>query len=364
MNTELRIRQIVNKLKRSSKLPVAPMALVRGPAIEASTGDPDQPFWIASIDKVFIGTLIAQLFDDGCFSPETPIGTLLPQAELAPLPAAAGIETGRDVTVLHLLSHTSGLPDVMLPPRGHETECSIAAIQQNPERVWTIPDFLGQAEHLPPFARPGERFLYSDTGYLLLIRIIEEARGTAFGEQLRSRIFEPSGMRDSSMWVNAGSAKLDELVPKLAPFWLTRSNRDDRRAFAPNLAWWNGMGGPSTANDLVRFQDALHAGGLCDPHWIRFMGTPRNRFRPGIHYGAGMVALRFGGFSPFMRGYPRPVGGLGYTATHMYYYPDQRTHIVLNFHGHRRMQSSFQTHIRLAGLVKRLETPVGARSGR
>lgn len=83
------------------------------------------------------------------------------------------------------------------------------------------------------------------------------------------------------------------------------------------------------------------------------MGTPRSRFRPGIHYGAGMVALRFAGFFPLMRGYPEPVGGLGYTSTHMFYYPAQRTHVILNYHAHRRMNTSFQMHIRLAGLIKR-----------
>src|SRR5699024_7769483 len=114
-----------------------------------------------------------------------------------------------------------------------------------------------------------------------------------------------------------------------------------------------GLGGPSTANDLVLFQRALHSGQLCDVAWVEFFATPRNRFRPGIHYGAGMNALRFSGFFPLLRNYPHPVGGLGYTATHMYYYSEQQTHVVLNYHAHRRMQASFQMHIRLAGLIKR-----------
>lgn len=65
-----------------------------------------------------------------------------------------------------------------------------------------------------------------------------------------------------------------------------------------------------------------------------------------------MGALRFAGFFPLLRGYPQPVGGLGYTATHMFYYPEQDTHVVLDYHAHRRMQASFQMHIRLAGFIK------------
>lgn len=355
MNADSAIRKTVATLQRTTSrdFPVPPTALVTGPRLEFSVGDLDQPFYVASIDKVFIATLVAQLFDDGHCLPDTPIGRLLPAADLDHLPAAPGVDNGRDVTVQHLLSHTSGLPDVLLPPRGHSTSCSIRNLQANPGRVWTIPEFLQQAGQLPPFARPGERFRYGDTAYFLLIRIVEEARGGGFGEQLRDRIFAQAGMTDTAEWVDADTERLDRLVPELAPFWLGGPGSDDRRAFAPNLTWWNGLGGPSTPNDLVRFQGALHAGRLCAPEWVRFFGTPRSRFRPGIHYGTGMVALRFGGFVPLMRGYPVPTGGLGYTATHLFYYPEQQTHVVLNYHAHRRMQASFQMHIRIAGLIHR-----------
>ncbi|HIY65918.1 MAG TPA: beta-lactamase family protein [Candidatus Agrococcus pullicola] len=355
MNVNTAIRKTVERLERTSsrRYPVPPTALISGPKLNFSAGDLDQPFWIASIDKVFIAALLGQLFDEGYCTPDTPIGRLLPAEELAPLPAKEGVDNAKDVTVQHLLSHTSGLPDVVLPPRGYSTTCSIKELQKHPERVWTIPDFLQQADHLPPFAKPGERFLYSDTAYLLLIRIIEEARDTGYAEQLASRIFEPSGMADSIEWVNADDYNLARLVPKLAPFWLGGSKEDDKVPFAPNLTWWNGMGGASTANDLLRFQRELHRGNLCDIKWVRYFGTPRSRFRPGIHYGTGMVSIRFGGFFPLMRGYPQPTGGLGYTSTHMFYYPQQDTHVILNYHAHRRMNTSFQMHIRIAGLINR-----------
>lgn len=355
MDVERALQKAAQRMRRtaSRRFPDPPIALVTGPRIELSVGDPDQPFFTASIDKVFISTLVAQLFDDGQCGPDTPIGRLLPAGDLAPLPAAPGVDNARDVTVQHLLSHTSGLPDVMLPPRGHHTDCSIENLAANPRRVWTIAEFLEQAEDLPPVARPGERFLYSDTAYFLLIRIVEEARGGSFAEQLRARIFEPAGMAHSAEWVDADEGELDRLAPKLAPFWLDGAGSDTGRSFAPNLTWTNGIGGPSTANDLVRFQRELHRGALCDPEWVRLAGTPRNRLRPGIHYGAGMVALRFGEFFPLLRGYPVPTGGLGHTATHMFHYPQQQTHVVLNYHAHRRMQASFQMHVRLAGLINR-----------
>jgi len=119
MSADTAVRKTVEKLQQSHtrRFPVSPIALVTGPRLEISSSDPDQPFYVASIDKVFIATLIAQLFDEARFGPDTPIGHLLPAADIEPLPAAPGIDNARDVTVEHLLSHTSGLPDLRQPAR-------------------------------------------------------------------------------------------------------------------------------------------------------------------------------------------------------------------------------------------------------
>ena len=346
--------QAVDRLRRirGRATGEAPIALVDGPDIHLSTGDPDQPFWIASVDKVFIATLIAQLFDDGSVTPETPIGQLLPTSTTTHLPAVPGVDNQRDITVARLLAHTSGLYDICEPPRGVFTTCSIEQIHRHPDRLWTVESLLEQSAELPPFAAPGTRFQYSDTGYLLLIRILEEARGSGFGAELKKRILDPCGMDDTAAWVDADGQDLRLLVDRLAPFQLGSGIRDNRAAFAPNLTWSRGMGGPSTANDLVRFQRHLHAGRLCGRQWLTTMGEPQHRRHRGIYSGAGMTALRFGGFFPTLRHYPDAVGGLGYTAVHAFYYPDHHTHVILNFHEHRQMTTSFRHHIRIAALIK------------
>ncbi|WP_051266957.1 serine hydrolase domain-containing protein [Gulosibacter molinativorax] len=361
MDAHTATRRIAKSIEAttSKRFPVVPVALVSGPSVDLVTGDPDQPFFIASIDKVMIAVLIAQLLDEDSFALDAPIGGLVLAADLQPLPAAKRIDNARDVTVRHLLSHTSGLPDVVLPPDGYDRPSSIENLVAHPAHVWTLAEFLQQAEGLPSIGRPGEKFLYSDTAYFLLIRIIEEARGKPFGEVLRERILEPAHMRDTADWLVPDDATLKRLLPNLAPFWLSASRRaitpgqDDSRALVPNIILANGVGVVSTANDLVRFQRELHGGRLCDTKWLQLFAEGKSQLRRGIYYGNGMVSLRFGEFWPLMRGYPTPSGGLGYTATHMFYYPKQRTHVILNYHAHQRMQASFQMHIRLAGLINR-----------
>ncbi|MDO5671785.1 MAG: serine hydrolase domain-containing protein [Actinomycetaceae bacterium] len=355
MTLDSRINAQIKRLQRSKNrtYPTAPTALVSGPKFEFSVGDPDQPFWIASIDKVFIATLIMQLFDEGQYDPDTPIGELLPADDLALIPQAPGTHVARDLTVQHLLSHTSGLPDVIFPPRGYQTKCSLNLMQSAPKHPWKISELLREVEHLPALSKPGERFAYGDTNYLLLMRILEEARGQDFGRQLRARIFEPCEMTESARWVHAQPDTLDELANKLAEIWLFKPGRDDRYDLSKNLTWESGFGGVSTATELVRFQHELHEGKLCDRRWVAYMSRPRHRLRPGIHYGTGLATLRFSGFSPLLRAYPEPMGGIGYTATHMFYYPQQRSHLILNFHSPKRMHTSFIAHIRLAQLIKK-----------
>lgn len=65
-----------------------------------------------------------------------------------------------------------------------------------------------------------------------------------------------------------------------------------------------------------------------------------------------MVTLRWPGFSPLLRGLPEPIGGLGFTAMQMFYYPRHRTHVVLNFGSPTQMPSSVRAHIRLARLIR------------
>lgn len=336
----------------SRRFPIPPTARVSGPRLELAVGDQDQPYWVASIDKVFIATLLGQLFEEGACAPDSPLGALLPTSDYGFLPSAPGIDNARDVTVAHLLSHTSGLADVCLPPKGYASACSIDQFEKHPERVWTIPELLAEGEHLPPIGKPGERFTYSDTAYLLLIRIIEECAVRSFADQLRTRIFEPCEMTTAARWVNADAKQVEQLTPELAPFWLYTPGTEGWRDFAPNLTWSSGMGGPASVTDLLRFQRALHAGELCDPRWIELFSAPRNSLTGGVFYGTGMVFLRFEKFFPLLRGYPHPIGGLGYTATHMFYYPEQDTHVVLNFHSWKRMQASFTAHIRLARMIK------------
>ena len=141
-----------------------------------------------------------QLVEAGAFAVDTPVSALLPGDELDGLFDTQGTtDAAGDATVHHLLAHTAGVADYF---EGRVTsgrpmrELVIA----EPDRLWTPADLLDfTRSRQRPVGRPGERFAYSNTGYILLGRLLEHATGRAFHELLQERIFIPLGMQDSAL---------------------------------------------------------------------------------------------------------------------------------------------------------------------
>ncbi|OLE10182.1 MAG: hypothetical protein AUI36_41095, partial [Cyanobacteria bacterium 13_1_40CM_2_61_4] len=138
--------------------------------VPASVGDVYQ---IASTTKTFTGAAIMTLVEEGKLSLDDKVTKLLPE-----LRAAWG-----EVTVRHCLTHTSGLPDVFAD------ECSEAIAETRDEALKKLA--------LMPVRRPGEKWEYNTTGYVLLGMIIERLSGVSYEEFLARRFFRPLGMTSS-----------------------------------------------------------------------------------------------------------------------------------------------------------------------
>lgn len=353
--TDKELRRLRAWLERAARrrtgMP-APQVLVQAPGLEFAFGDLSKPFHAASAGKLMTATLIAMLIEEGRFDFDTPIGTLLPAADLAGLPAATGVDLPTEVTVAHLLAHTSGLPDFFEPPQGFETACSITTIGLNRDLLWGPSGLLDEVRRLPEVGRPGERFHYTDINYVLLGRIAEEATGERFAVLLRERVLKPSGMTRASTPYDAEEPPEDPSEIDVAPIWI--SGHELSGAHYLSHAWACG-GVVSVPEDFVRFQRALHGGQLISPSSLARLVRPRHHFRRGIRYGAGTMTLRFEEFlPPMLRGLPQPVGHNGVTAAHVFHYPQQDAHVVINFHSTREMGRSFQAHIRLAQILAKL----------
>ena len=326
-----------------------PQVAVRAPSlgVDYRYGDRPEPFHIASIAKVFTAVLVGMQLEAGRLAPETRIATLLPESDLRGLFRATSSDVTGGATIDHLLSHTSGVNDYFSGrvTSGRNGEGLLVA---QPERIWAPAELLAiTRERQRPVGSPGERFHYSDTGFVLLGRILEELTGDPFHQQLRARLFEPLGMTSTFMPYRSDATT----SPHLAPAYF---GNVDASGFTSMTLDWAGGGVASTPDDLLAFSTALHGGRLVGAETLAYLSRPRNTLHSGLRYGSGMITVEIERFAPWMRGYPRLVGGIGILATHLFHDPVHGADIVLNFASTRQMRSSVHTLVTIESLLRRL----------
>lgn len=133
---------------------------------------------IGSVSKPFTAAAILQLAEAGKLSLSDTIGKFLP-----------GYPHGGSITVEQLLTHSSGVKEYL----------AIKAIQELPDNAppTTLEKLIGHFKDEPLAIRPGEKFAYSNSNYILLAAIVKQVTGEQFEQVVRRRIFEPLGMRHS-----------------------------------------------------------------------------------------------------------------------------------------------------------------------
>jgi D-alanyl-D-alanine carboxypeptidase len=350
-----RVVAVADRARARRALPAA-QVLVQARGFEFTSGDRSRRFHAASVGKSMTATRAFQLAEAGALDLDAPITDLLPEADWRGLFVLDGRDHAAAVTTRHLLTHTSGAADYF---EGRVTGGLRFGqlLVREPDRLWTPADLLAFSRDFQrPVAEVGRRFSYSDTGYVLLGRVIEHVGGATLGAQLHEGIFAPTGMGESCLLFHSlpGGALSDAADPAalldIAPLRLGRDEFSRARSLSCD---WGGGGVVTTLDDLARFWAAWGKGALVGEQSRREMADIRSTFRPGIRYGAGLMRLHYEGFSPFLRGLPRPVGHLGVTGAHAFTVPERGIRIVMNFHSTSEMLRSFRVHVRLMQLLTR-----------
>lgn len=140
---------------------------------------PEMVFPLASMTKQFTAAAIMILAEQGKLSVQDPITKFLPDYPVH----------GHEITIEHLLTHTSGIFDYTEIP-GYLTGNRVRADV-------TLEELIDQFKNQPMRFAPGERFAYSNSGYVLLGAIIEKVSGQSYEEFLQEQIFAPLGMKDT-----------------------------------------------------------------------------------------------------------------------------------------------------------------------
>jgi len=212
---------------------------------------PATRYQLGSISKWITTLLVLRLVDEGQLSLEAPIGRYLP---------GITIPAGDRVTLHHLLSHTSGVPNDI-----------IAAYQADPsvlERPLSTPDAIRAYAGGVLAFEPGSRFDYSHSNWILVKGILESVTGHPFAEDVRRLLTGPLHLEDTGVFSGDGST-----VPHLARAYDCGEGepRPVTAAFPDYLACAGGI--YSTATDLFALLEALYGGELLSADSLRRLDT-------------------------------------------------------------------------------------------
>ncbi len=189
-------------------------------------------FEIGSISKQFVSAAVMLLVQDDRIGLDDPI-----HQYLSNLPSE-----WLGVTVRHLLTHTSGIPDYE-----EIRTYDVYGFRLTPEEVIQI------AHSRPMDFTPGAGWYYSNTGYFLLSMIVERIEGRPLGQVLQSRIFEPLGMTQTRM------ADPEAIIPHRASgYWVNKTGELINRRPTETSSTLGAGGILSSAHDLVKWDEALY----------------------------------------------------------------------------------------------------------
>ena len=228
-------------------------------------------FRLASVSKQFTAAAILKLQDEGKLTVGDPVCRWI-----QPCPAAWA-----PVRIHHLLSHSSGIPDLMARPAWGLRRVTPATLDELTE------DSKAFRLSFPP----GTKVRYDNAGFNLAAAIVEKASGMAFADYLQTAFFDPLGMTDTGVGETADLAMGHANFPE----GLTTQPQANVSIVAGAGALY------STLDDMLAWQRALHHGQVLTPFSYAQMiadhapaDTPRERGRPHRAWGYGMFANSLG----------------------------------------------------------------------
>lgn len=261
---------------------------------------PEHVFRLASVTKQFAAAGLLRLVDEGRLSLADPLSRFLPD-----YPNAEAIRLDM------LLNHSSGIrsytdmPEIMTG----------GGIMKDLSTAELIDSFKSE----PPDFVPGEAWHYNNSGYVLVGAVIEAATGMPWDSYLSQAFFEPLGMSHTRGGHAAASAVVPGLVPgyrREGEHWAPKRHLSMSQPHAAGALL-------SNVDDLLKWNRALHEGGLLKPDSYRAMITPTGPAQ-AQGYGYGIVAGTLRGTPMLQHG-----GGIFGFSTYLLYLPEHQLSLAV-----------------------------------
>lgn len=254
---------------------------------------PNTKFRLGSVTKQFTAACILLLQERGKLKVDDPVSKYLPDA-----PAAWD-----KITIFHLLTHTSGIPNFT----GFPDYAKLEPFASSPA------DLVARFRGKPLEFDPGEKWNYSNSGYVLLGYLIEKITGDTYEKFVRINIFTPLGMKDSGYDSNFA------VIPRRATGYAVVNNKYETAGFI-HMSIPHAAGALySTTEDLLKWEQGLFGGKLLQAASLAKMTTPFKN-----NYACGLQVDNTARHKVIEHG-----GGIEGFLTELEYYPDNKITVIV-----------------------------------
>ncbi|QNI31042.1 serine hydrolase [Alloacidobacterium dinghuense] len=254
---------------------------------------PEAKFRLGSITKQFTAASILLLEERGKLKTEDPVKKYMPDAPPA----------WDKITIYNLLTHTSGIPSFTGFPDYHSSE----ATPTTPEKL------VARFRDKPLEFQPGEKWNYSNSGYVLLGYLIEKISGKSYKDFVEENIFKPLGMNDSGYDSNTA------IILHRAYGYSPGTNGPEKAGYIDMSIPFSAGALYSTTHDLLRWEEGLFGGKLLSAVSLKKMTTPFKE-----NYACGLMVRSVNGHKEIDHG-----GGIEGFNTELAYYPDEKLTVVV-----------------------------------
>lgn len=245
------------------------------------------PFYTASITKMLTATAVGMLKDQKKLNFEDKIAQFLPKSLIEKLHVLDGKNYSKDITIAHLLQHTSGLPDYFTDKTLDGSPNIINQLLMNTNKSWSPEEMIRfTKEKMTPHFVPGDGYQYTDTEYVLLALLVEEVSGISLDEFFKQHIFQHLGMQSS--YIHLKSSPLKNELP-MAEFYVGDTELSTLKSLSAD---WGGGGLVSTTGNLITFLEAYNTNKLLKKNTRHAMQQWVDE-TVGMEYGYGIRKVSF-----------------------------------------------------------------------
>jgi len=297
----------------------------------------NQPYFIASTTKLFTSAIIMKLRENGKLTLYDSISKFLDPEILKVLHIFKGKEYSNQITIKHLLTHTSGLPDYF-QDKNISGESLETHLKQGHDQEWDFYSALKRGKNMKTLFIPGEKGKahYSDLNFQILGKIIEVISGKSYNQICQELIISPLSLKDTYLYVDPTDKGPKPLYFKKNELLIPKA----MKSFGPD------GGIVSTSKDMLVFIESFFTGKSFPSSYLEEMKSWNRIFFP-MEAGIGIHRLKLPWFLNPFGAVPEFYGHSGLSGALAFWVPGKNFYIAGTVNQIAKPSLSFQAMIKL-----------------